>query len=401
MSTIPDSVHQDTLAARYAVNTDDNHGAVIPPLYMSSNFSFLGFGEKREYDYSRSGNPNRDQLAGALAALEGGAGGVITASGMSAVHLATQLVKPGETIVAAHDCYGGCHRLFTAASGKGLFDLEWLPLWETEFSAEKILDIKPRIVWIETPSNPLLRITDIEALANAAHQVDALVVVDNTFLSPALQRPLDFGADLVVHSTTKYLNGHSDIVGGAVVASSDALAEQMKWWANALGLTGSPFDSFLTMRGIRTLYVRMTQHEHNAATLASVLNEHAAVAGVFYPGLASHPAHDVARRQQRGFGGMLSFELQGGEAAACAFLETVELFTLAESLGGVESLVAHPASMTHAAMSAEDQAAAGISSALLRLSIGIEHVDDLLSDLAGGFDAVLRYRKHGKVRSVA
>jgi len=388
MSTNPDSVHQDTLAARYAVNTDDNHGAVIPPLYMSSNFSFHGFGEKREYDYSRSGNPNRDQLAGALAALEGGAGGVITASGMSAVHLAT-------------DCYGGCHRLFTAASHRGLFELEWLPLWETEVSVRQILELQPRIVWIETPSNPLLRITDIKAIAQAAHEVGALVVVDNTFLSPAGQRPFSLGADIVLHSTTKYINGHSDIVGGAVLAKDEALVEELAWWANCLGLTGSPFDSFQTLRGLRTLNVRYRQHVENAGSIAEFLDGNGLVSKVYYPGLSSHPGHELAARQQDSFGAMISFEIDASEEEIAVFLSAVKLFTLAESLGGVESLVAHPATMTHAAMSAEDQAAAGISSRLLRLSVGIEHVDDLLADLAAGFEAVRQHRQKRKVRSVA
>jgi cystathionine gamma-synthase len=401
MSTIPETVHQDTLAARYAVDSDDAHGAVIPPLYMSSNFSFHGFGEKREYDYTRSGNPNRDQLAGALAALEGGAGGVITASGMSAVHLATQLVKPGELIVAPHDCYGGCHRLFTAASSRGLFDLSWLPLWETESSVQRILELRPRMVWIETPSNPLLRITDIEAISKAAHEVGALVVVDNTFLSPAGQRPFSLGADIVLHSTTKYINGHSDVVGGAALAKDDALVEELAWWANCLGLTGSPFDSYQALRGLRTLSVRYRQHAENAAAVADYLDGSSLVGKVYYPGLASHPGHELARQQQESFGAMISFEIDATQQEIPVFLSAINLFTLAESLGGVESLVAHPASMTHAAMSAEDQAAAGISSCLLRLSVGIEHVDDLLADLEQGFEAVRHYRQQSKVRSVA
>jgi cystathionine gamma-synthase len=409
MSKIPDSVHQDTLAARYAVDTDSTHGAVIPPLYMSSNFSFKGFGEKREYDYTRSGNPTRDQLAGALAALEGGLGGVITASGMAAVHLVTQLVKPGELIVAPHDCYGGCHRLFTAASNKGLFDLKWLPLWKTAASVQNILELKPRIVWIETPSNPLLRITDIEAISGAAHEVGALVVVDNTFLSPAGQRPFALGADIVLHSTTKYINGHSDVVGGAVLARDEAVVEELAWWANCLGLTGSPFDSFQTLRGLRTLNVRYRQHEENAAAIAAFLEGNSGVSRVFYPGLKSHPGHELAARQQESFGAMISFEIDASTDEIPVFLSAVNLFTLAESLGGVESLVAHPASMTHAAMSAADQEAAGISARLLRLSVGIEHVDDLLADLAAGFEAVNRHRQnaedhgevYGAVRSVA
>ena len=402
MSVLSDITHhQETLAARFGVNCDDNHGAVIPPLYMSSNFAFKGFGEKREYDYTRSGNPTRDQLAGALAALEGGSGGVITASGMSAVHLVTQLVKPGELIVAPHDCYGGCHRLFTAAANKGQFKLHWLPLWETEAAAAQILELNPRMVWIETPSNPLLRITDIEAIARAAHKVGAVVVVDNTFLSPAGQRPFSLGADIVMHSTTKYINGHSDVVGGAVLAQDEALVEELGWWANCLGLTGSPFDSFQTLRGLRTLKVRYQQHTESAAVIAAALDENSLVEQVYHPGLSSHPGHELAARQQDSFGAMISFEIDASVKEIPVFLEALNLFTLAESLGGVESLVAHPATMTHAAMSAEDQAAAGISGRLLRLSVGIEHVDDLLADLAGGFEAVLRQRKKTQERSVA
>jgi cystathionine gamma-synthase len=401
MSTFSKDIHQDTLAARFAVDTDPAHGAVIPPLYMSSNFSFRGFGEKRAYDYTRSGNPTRDQLAQALAALEGGVGGVITASGMAAVHLATQLVKPGELIVAPHDCYGGCHRLFSAGAKRGLFELRWLPLWETAESVARIRELSPRVVWIESPSNPLLRITDIAAIAGAAHEVGALVVVDNTFLSPAGQRPFALGADIVLHSTTKYINGHSDVVGGAVLARDQALVEELSWWANCLGLTGSPFDSYQTLRGLRTLNVRYRQHAENAAAIAAYLDGHPGAAKVYYPGLVRHPGHELARRQQESFGAMISFELDAADEELPVFLRELKLFTLAESLGGVESLVAHPASMTHAAMSLEDQSAAGISSRLLRLSIGIEHVEDLLADLAAGFEALRRCRDGAKVRSVA
>ena len=401
MSKHTESIHPDTVAARYAVESDPTHGAVIPPLYMSSNFAFHGFGEKREYDYTRSGNPTRDQLAEALAELEGGAGGVITASGMSAVHLVTQLVKPGETIVAPHDCYGGCHRLFTAAAGRGSFELQWLALWETAHSVEQIRELRPRMVWIETPSNPLLRITDIEAIADAAHAVGALVVVDNTFLSPAGQQPFALGADIVLHSTTKYINGHSDVVGGAVLARDGSLVEELVWWANCLGLTGSPFDSYQTLRGLRTLSVRYARHEQNALAIAEFLEGNDLVRRVYYPGLRSHPGHGLARRQQKSFGAMISFEIDAGGEEVRLFLESLSLFTLAESLGGVESLVAHPASMTHAAMSAEDQAAAGLSPKLLRLSVGIEHVDDLVANLSAGLDAVRRMRKDRNVRSVA
>ena len=396
-----ESRHQETIVARYAVNSDSNYGAVIPPLYLTSTFAFPKFGEKGVYDYTRSGNPTRDQLAGALAAIEGGAGAVVTASGMSAVHLVTQLLKPGDTVVAPHDCYGGCHRLFSAAARKGQFELQWLPLWETAESVERIRELRPRMVWIETPSNPLLRVTDVEAIAAAAHAVGALVVADNTFLSPAGQQPLSLGADIVLHSTTKYINGHSDVVGGAVIAKDPALVEELAWWANCLGITGAPFDSFQTLRGLRTLSVRYQHHQASAARIATVLNDHELVDQVYFPGLPDHPGHAVAQRQQQGFGAMVSFELHAEMDELPHFLEALELFTLAESLGGVESLIAHPASMTHAAMSAEDQAAAGITSRLLRLSVGIEHVEDLLADLERGFRALLESRQQPAVRGVA
>jgi cystathionine gamma-synthase len=394
-------IHLETIAARSAINTDSNHGAVIPPLYLSSTFAFRQFDQKGEYDYTRTGNPTRDQLADALSAMEDGAGAVITASGMSAVHLVTQLLSPGEVLVAPHDCYGGCHRLFSSAAAKGQYELHWVPLWQTDAAVGQIRDLQPRCVWIESPSNPLLRITDIARIAEAAKLVGALVVVDNTFMSPAGQRPIALGADIVLHSTTKYINGHSDVVGGAVIAADEALVEELGWWANCLGLTGAPYDSYQTLRGLRTLKVRYQQHQSSAALLAAYLEEHKLAGKVHYPGLSSHPGYALASRQQQGFGAMISFELDAIDDEIPAFLDALNLFTLAESLGGVESLIAHPATMTHAAMSDKDQAVAGINNRLLRLSVGIEHVDDLRADLEAAFCALMRYRKNGKVRSVA
>ncbi|MBT8057709.1 MAG: cystathionine gamma-synthase [Gammaproteobacteria bacterium] len=393
MSKLPENAGQDTISVRYALESDEQHGAVIPPLYLSSNFSFAGYGEPREYDYTRSGNPTRDQLAEALTLLEGGAGAVVTASGMAAVHLATQFLQPGDTLVAANDCYGGCHRLFSSVSGRGLFDLQWIPLWETDLARAQIRKLKPRMVWIETPSNPLLRITDIEAISAAAHEVGALVVADNTFLSPLGQSPLALGADIVLHSTTKYINGHSDVVGGAVVAREAALAEELGWWANCLGLTGAPFDSYQALRGLRTLGVRYRQHAENAHSVVEFLAGHPRVKTVYYPGIETHQGHEVAQRQQKSFGAMVSFEVDAGPEQVRALLERLQLFTLAESLGGVESLVAHPATMTHAAMSAEDQQAAGIGPSLLRLSVGIEDRQDLVADLSSGLDAIRSQRR--------
>ncbi len=369
-----------TRAVRAGIETDAQHGAVVPPLHLSTNFSFAGFNEKREYDYSRSGNPTRDQLAGALADLEHGTGAVVTSSGMAAVALVLELVPAGGTVLAAHDCYGGTWRLLDAWAKKGRFTVEFRDLTDP-VALTGGLAKKPALVWVETPSNPLLRITDIRHVAQAAHAAGALCVVDNTFLSPALQQPLTLGADVVVHSTTKYINGHSDVVGGAAIAREPEIAEKLKWWGNCLGLTGAPFDSWLTLRGLRTLSARLRAHQENAAALAELLDQHPAVARVFYPGLASHPQHALAARQQRGFGAMLSFELAGGVDAVRAFLDGLQCITLAESLGGVESLVAHPATMTHAAMAPEARRAAGISDSLLRLSVGIEDISDLARHL--------------------
>ena len=372
-----------TRAVRAGIDRDTAFGAVTPPLVLSSNFSFAGFAEKRQYDYTRSGNPTRDLLAEALAELEGGAGGVVTSTGMSAITLVLNaLLQPGDRLVVPHDCYGGSWRLFNALAAKGAFELVTCDLTDPRALTDA-LALSPRLLWIETPSNPLLRVTDLRFVLDAAHGAGALAVVDNTFLSPALQRPIaDFGADVVVHSTTKYINGHSDVVGGAVIAKDAALHEQFGWWANALGITGSPFDSFLTLRGLRTLDVRLRAHQDNTHALVDLLDGHAAVRALHYPGLPSHPGHALAARQQHGFGAMLSIELEGGEAGVRAFLDGLRYFTLAESLGGVESLIAHPATMTHAAMSPQARDAAGIADGLLRLSVGIEHVDDLCADIA-------------------
>ena len=377
-----------TAAVRAGIDRDTAYGAVTPPIVLSSNFSFDGFGNKRQYDYTRSGNPTRDLLAEALAELEGGVGAVVTATGMGAITLVLNaLLEPGDRLVVPHDAYGGSWRLFNALAKKGHFELITADLTDPR-SLSDALAQSPKLVLIETPSNPLLRITDLRFVIDAAHKAGALTVVDNTFLSPALQKPFEFGADVVLHSTTKYINGHSDVVGGAVIAREKETLEKLAWWANALGLTGSPFDSFLTLRGLRTLDARLRVHQENADAVAALLDGHGVVSKVYFPGLASHPGHALAARQQKGFGAMLSFELEGGEAAVRAFVDGLRYFTLAESLGGVESLVAHPASMTHAAMTAEARANAGISDGLLRLSVGIESTDDLLADLGAALSRV-------------
>jgi cystathionine gamma-synthase len=377
-----------TRAVRAGIATDAHHGAVVPPIHLSSTFSFDGFGNKRTYDYTRSGNPTRDHLANAIAELEQGVTGIVTSSGMSAVMLALQVVNPGQLVIASHDCYGGTHRILRSLAARGHFEVSFEDL-TADGAAESIRARKPKLLWIETPSNPLLRIADIAFLSSAGRDAGAIVVVDNTFLSPALQRPLELGADLVVHSTTKYLNGHSDVVGGAVVAADAALGEELGWWANCLGITGSPFDSFLTLRGIRTLNARIRIHEENATAIANALHRHPAVSRVYYPGLPWHPGHDIAAKQQSGFGGMVSFELEGGVESVRRFVDSLRCFTLAESLGGVESLVAHPATMTHASMEPSARARAGIGDSLLRLSVGIEHVDDLLGDIERALEGTL------------
>lgn len=380
-------VSKATRAVRASIESDTQHGAVVPPLHLSSNYAFEGLGQPRQYDYTRSGNPTRDALADALAELEGGAGAVVTASGMGALTVLTQFLSPGDTIIAPHDCYGGTYRLFEQQSLKGLFDLEFVDQTDLEALRAVCAQVRPKIILTESPSNPLLRISDLAAIREIATACGALYAVDNTFLSPALQNPIEFGADLVIHSTTKYINGHSDVVGGAIIAATDELAEQCAYWANVIGITGAPFDSFMTLRGIRTLHPRIRQHEESAAVIAGLLAEQENVADVYYPGLEDHPGHELARRQQRGFGGMVSFEIRGGEAAVRAFVENLQYFSLAESLGGVESLVCHPASMTHAPVSEERKAAAGVTPTLIRLSVGLELVDDLVADLRRALDA--------------
>jgi cystathionine gamma-synthase len=362
---------------------------VVPPIHLTSTFAFAGYGGKRTYDYSRSGNPTRDALAGALADLEGGAGAVVTSSGMAAVALVTQLFRPGQVAVVPHDCYGGTYRLFNALRERGSLDVRFVDFQDAD-ALRAALEVEPALVWVETPSNPLLRIVDLAAVATAAHAAGALVAADNTFLSPVWQRPVALGADVVVHSTTKYLNGHSDVVGGAVIASRRELHEQLAWWGNCTGVTGAPFDSYLTLRGLRTLHARMRAHGENTLQVVELLARHPAVSKVYYPGLASHPGHAIAAAQQSGFGAMASFELKGTTENVKALLGSLHLFSLAESLGGVESLVAHPASMTHAAMDVAARERAGISDTLLRLSIGIEEGADLVADLEQGLAAAQR-----------
>lgn len=373
------AINKTTTAVRTGIDTDRQYGSVTPPLYLSSNFSFEDFAQPRQYDYTRSGNPTRDQLGKALANLEGGYDGVITSSGMSAIYLVTHLLDKGDVIIAPHDCYGGSYRLFKTLNDKGLFDVRFVDQGNPSSLAEA-LKSNPKLIWIETPSNPLLRVVDIRQICSEVGD-EVIKVVDNTFLSPILQQPLSLGADIVVHSTTKYINGHSDVVGGAVIAKRKEVHEDLAWWANCTGITGSPFDSFITTRGLRTLSVRMKQHEENASAVVGYLNKHPAVEQVFYPGLETHATHRIAAQQQTGFGAMFSFTLNQDEICQKTFVKHLQLFTLAESLGGVESLICHPATMTHAALSPDALENAGIGRNLFRLSVGIEDAQDLINDL--------------------
>jgi cystathionine gamma-synthase len=378
-----------TRAVRAGIECDDDSGCVVPPLHLTSTFAFRGLGEKRTYDYTRSGNPTRDLLGQALAELEQGAGAVITASGMAAITVTGYLIPAGGRIIAPHDCYGGTYRLFDAWRRRGERQVEFVDFGDAA-ALRAALATPAALLWIETPSNPLLRITDIAACAELGRAAGALTVVDNTFLSPAWQQPLTLGADLVVHSTTKYINGHSDVVGGAVIARDAALAGELTWWANCLGVTGAPFDSFMTLRGLRTMHARLEHHGRNAQALAEWLSSRDEVRQVWFPGLTQHPGHELARRQQKGFGAVVTLELEGGQEAVREFVAGLEYFSLAESLGGVESLVAHPASMTHAAMDPAARARAGLTDGLVRLSVGIEGLEDLRQDLAGGLERVAR-----------
>ncbi len=377
--------NRETICASAAVGVDAAHHSVAPPLHLSANYAWSDPCQKPQYDYARSGNPTRSQLEEALCALEGAAKGVVTASGMAALDLVLCLVAPGELVLAPHDCYGGTHRLLTARAKRGQFDVAFVDQSNPE-TLDAAFRRAPKLVLIETPSNPLLRISDIRSCVALARKTGALVVADNTFLSPALQRPLELGCDIVVHSTTKFINGHSDVVGGAVLARDAALGEELAWWANCTGVTGAPFDSFLTLRGLRTLFPRIERQQLTAQALVDALAADDRVETVFYPGLSSHPGHEIARSQQAGFGAMFSVEFKEG-VEVLRLLRSINVFTIAESLGGFESLVCLPAAMTHASMDAEARRIAGISERLVRFSAGLEHEQDLLRDIFTALDS--------------
>lgn len=375
-----------TIAVRGGLNGDQQYGDVVPAIHLSSTYNFVDLNQPRQHDYSRRGNPSRDIIQQILADLEGGAGAVMTNTGMSAILLVTTVyLKPGDLLIAPHDCYGGSYRLFESMSKRGAYRVKFVDQ-SCVASLTAAMSEKPKLVLIETPSNPLLRVVDIAAICHAAHEVGAMAVVDNTFLSPVLQSPLTLGADLVVHSCTKYLNGHSDVVAGAVIASDLESADHLAWWANNLGVTGAAFDSYLLLRGIRTLSPRIETAQNNALKILAYLRGHPRIKKLYHPSLPENTGHEIATRQQRGFGAMISFELAGDEQFLRVFLAKLRLFTLAESLGGVESLISHTATMTHAGMSAAARTEAGISDQLLRISVGIEDSDDLIADLAQAFE---------------
>lgn len=375
--------HVDTLAVHAGVSPDPTTGAVMTPIYQTSTYAQTGINEHKGYDYARTDNPTRSALQAALAALEGGRYGLAFSSGMAAIDTLLRLVAPGERVLCGNDLYGGTFRLFDKVLAATGVRFTFVDTADAAAVAAELAREPARLVWLESPTNPTLRLADIAAISAAAHAAGARVAVDNTFASPALQRPLALGADFAVHSTTKYIGGHSDVVGGAVVTDDAAAYERLKFLQNAVGAVPGPMDCFLTLRGIKTLSLRLRAHCANATAVAQFLEDHPAVESVIYPGLESHPQYDLARRQMAGPGGMVSFTLRGGEAAARAVAARTRLFTLAESLGGVESLIELPAAMTHASVGGAEALAAGfaVPAGLVRLSVGIEHVDDLIADL--------------------
>ena len=359
---------------------DPSTGAIMTPIFQTSTFAQTGLGEHKGFEYARTSNPTRTALEACLAALEEGKYGLAFASGMAAESAILSLLSAGDHIVSCDDLYGGSYRIFERVMRR--YNVETTYVTAGNVAAyEQAIRPNTKMIWLETPTNPLLRLVDIRAVAEVAHRHNLLVVVDNTFASPYFQQPLKLGADIVVHSTTKYINGHSDVIGGALVMNNEEVYEAIKFYQNAAGGVPSPFDSWLTLRGIKTLAVRMRQHEENARGVARFLAEHPRVERIYYPGLPSHPDHALAKRQMSGFGGMVSFQFKGAYADVDKMVRRFKVFTLAESLGGVESLCCHPASMTHGSIPKEIRESRGLTDTLLRLSIGIEDLDDLLADL--------------------
>jgi cystathionine beta-lyase/cystathionine gamma-synthase len=371
----------ETIAIHAGERLDRAFGAISTPIYQTSTFAFQDVGRTKGYDYSRTANPTRKVLEDTIAKLEGGKAGFAFSTGMAAETTVMHLLKAGDHVISGDDVYGGTYRLFQNVMQDFGQEFTFLRM----DSRKRIEDaIKPntRMLWLETPSNPLLNITNIEMVVDVAKKYKLLTTIDNTFATPYFLRPIEYGVDLVVHSTTKYLNGHCDVVGGAVVTTTDELTERVQFLLNAMGTCASPFDCWLVLRGIETLPVRMKQHEANANAVANYLKGHPVVKKVYYPGLDSHPGYEIARKQMKGFGGVVSFELKGGIEVVNSFLRNNKVFTLAESLGGVASLVEHPATMSHASMPRDFRKKVGITDQLLRLSVGLENVNDLIDDLS-------------------
>lgn len=370
----------ETAAIHAGGRPDQMYGAISVPIYQTSTFAFEDVGKTRGYDYSRTSNPTRRVLEDTIAQLEGGDAGFAFATGMAAEATIAHLLKPGDHVVSGDDVYGGTYRLFQHVMRDFGVEVTFLRL-DDKARIEDALRPNTKMLWLETPSNPLLNIVDIEMIVDIAKRHNLLTVADNTFATPYHLRPIEYGIDIVVHSTTKYLNGHCDVVGGAVVTSNEDLSERVQFLLNAMGTCASPFDCWLVLRGIETLPVRMREHEKNASAIANYLKSHRAVKRVYYPGLTDHPGHEIAKRQMSGFGGMVSFEIDGDSDTVDSFLRNLEIFALAESLGGVASLAERPATMSHASMPEEYRQAVGINSELVRLSIGLENADDLIEDL--------------------
>jgi len=370
----------ETISIHAGDRPDKTCGAISLPIYQTSTFVFEDVGKTRGYDYSRTANPTRKVLEDTIAQLEGGKAGFAFATGMAAEATVIHLLKAGDHVISADDVYGGTYRLFQKVMQDLGLEFTFLRM-DSRQAIEAAIKPNTKMLWLETPSNPLLNIVDIEMAADIAKKHGILTVIDNTFATPYFLRPIEYGIDLVVHSTTKYLNGHCDVVGGAVVTTNDELTERVQFLLNAMGTCASPFDCWLVLRGIETLTVRMRQHEENAIAVANYLNGHSAVKKVFYPGLGSHPGHEIAKRQMKGFGGVVSFELKEGIGAVNSFLGKIELFSLAESLGGVASLAEHPGTMSHASMPKDYREKIGITEELVRLSVGLENIDDLIDDL--------------------
>lgn len=372
-----------TTIVQAGIGTDKAHKAIIPPLYLSSTFEIDTIGHTPDYQYSRTKNPTRDELADTITALEHGVGACVTSSGMSALTLILHLLNPDDLLIAPYDCYGRSYRLLSALAEKGHFKLKFIDQYNTQSIEDLFQEHAPKMVLIESPSNPVMRIANIRMISDHTKKCGALTVVDNTFLSPILQQPLKLGADIVYHSTTKFLNGHSDIVGGCVVTNNEDILTDLDFWANSLGVIGAPFDSFMTLRGMRTLEIRINRAQENAEKIAFMLHDHPKIETTYYPGLKNHIGHKIAKEQQDGFGAMLSFTLRTdhGIKDVQKFVENLSLFHLAQSLGGTESLINHPATMTHVSMGEEARNKAGVTDTLLRLSVGIEHIDDLIDDL--------------------